>query len=143
MSSCGQCDKYTIHQPFFVCYPLSPTYVTYRATLKGTSEMDSKSLVSLLGVWVSKRERIIVSGILMTVDSECSVVIHSLTEGECLMPSPSPHTTSTMTAPDPTVVFNTPMIVIGVLVPSVLLTLTCSISVVVIYIIRRKHRKIQ
>lgn len=79
----------------------------------------------------------------MTVDSECSVVIHSLTEGECLiMPSPSPHTTSTI-APVPTAVFNTPIIVIGVLVPSVLFTLACSISVVVIYIIRRKPRKIQ
>ena len=57
--------------------------MTFRARLGGSSETDSGSLISLLESWVSGGATIIVTGVLMTVDAECSVAISSLSEGEC------------------------------------------------------------
>ena len=64
--------------------------MTYRARLEGTSERGSDSLISLIEDWVRGGPGVIVTGVLMTVDSHCSVAISSLSEGECL-----PHDTST------------------------------------------------
>ena len=72
-----------IERQSFSCIPKSPTYMTYRARLEGTSETESGSLISLIEEWVSDGASIIVTGVLMTVDSECSVAISSLTEKEC------------------------------------------------------------
>ena len=84
--SCSDCDITSdiIDKLSFSCFPESPTYVTYRARLEGTSETDSGSLISLIEEWVSGGASIIVTGVLMTVDSECSVAISSFREGECL-----------------------------------------------------------
>ena len=84
--TCAECaiTSDIIDRESFMCYPESPTYVTYRARLEGTSETDSGSLISLIEKWVfSSEASIIVTGVLMTVDSECSVAISSLSEGEC------------------------------------------------------------
>ena len=83
--SCSDCGITSdiIDRQSFLCYPESPTYVTYRARLEGTSETDSGSLISLIEDWVRDGASIIVNGVLMTVDSECSVAISSLREGEC------------------------------------------------------------
>ena len=74
----------------------------YRARLEGTSETDSGSLISLIEQWVRGGASIIVTGVLMTVDSECSVAISSLSEGECspTQPTETDHTSSsTITTP--------------------------------------------
>ena len=85
-NSCSDCGitNDLIDEQKFSCFSESPTYVTYRARLEGTSETDSGSLISLIEEWVSGGASIIVTGVLMTVDSECSVAISSLSEGECL-----------------------------------------------------------
>ena len=58
--------------------------MTYRARLEGTSETDSDSLISLIEDWVrGGGASVIVTGILMIVDSHCSVAISSLREPEC------------------------------------------------------------
>ena len=85
-ASCAECGITSdiIDKQSFACFRESPKYVTYRARLSGTSETDSGSLISLIEEWVSGgRASIIVTGVLMTVDSECSVAISSLSEGEC------------------------------------------------------------
>ena len=96
MGSCTECSSDIIDKPSFSCFDESPKHVTYRARLEGTSETDSGSLISLIEQWVRGGASIIVTGVLMTVDSECSVVISSLSEGECspITPTTSP-TTST------------------------------------------------
>ena len=76
------------------CKSESLQHVTYSARLEGTSETDSGSLISLIEEWVSGGASIIMAGIQMTVDSECSVAISSLSEKECFP------TTSTMTTND-------------------------------------------
>ena len=102
--SCTKCDiiSLVIDTPSFACFPESPTSVIYRARLKSISETDSGSLISLIEEWVSSGASIIVTGVLMTVDSKCSVAISSLSEGECQPPPTNPTTDSEVTTPDPT-----------------------------------------
>ena len=83
---CAECESGIIDRPSFVCYPESPSHVTYRARLEGTSERGSDSLISLIEDWVSGGPGVIVTGVLMTVDSHCSVAISFLSERECLPP---------------------------------------------------------
>ena len=101
-SSCPQCGHVNIDRRSFACYPESPTRVTYRARLEGTSETDSGSLISLIEKWVRGGASIIVTGVLMTVDSECSVPISSLSEGECQPPITDPTVVPTDSTTDPT-----------------------------------------
>ena len=104
--SCAECgiSSDIIDRQSFSCYPESPTHVTFRARLGGSSETDSGSLISLLESWVSGGATIIVTGVLMTVDAECSVAISSLGEGECSMTTTQPPdtTASTPTSTDST-----------------------------------------
>ena len=95
--SCIGCDitNNIIDIPSFLCYPDSHMYVTYRARLEGTSEIDSGSLISLLEKWVSDRASISVTGIQITVDPDCSVAISSLSEEECLLIKSTPTTSTT------------------------------------------------
>ena len=92
-TSCGECapEIEMIDNHFFVCYPESPSHVTYRARLEGTSERESDSLISLIEDWVSGGPGVIVTGVLMTVDRHCSVAISFLSEREC--PPPPANTT--------------------------------------------------
>ena len=69
--------------------------MTYRARLEGTSETDSGSLISLIEQWVRGGASVIVTGVLMTVDSDCSVAISSLSEPECSPPTNPPSTDPT------------------------------------------------
>ena len=82
--SCAECGigRNSINRQSFACF--SECHVTFRARLEGSSETDSGSLISLLESWVSGGATIILTGILMTVDAECSVAITSLSEKECL-----------------------------------------------------------
>ena len=95
-ASCAECGitNDIIDKQSFACSPESPTYVTYHARLEGTSETDSGSLISLIEEWVSGGANIIVTEVLMTVDSECSVAISSLSEGECSLPVTNSTTTT-------------------------------------------------
>ena len=99
MSSCGECSSVMIDNQFLLCYPESPAFLTYRARLEGTSETDSGSLTSLIEEWVTGGgANVTVTGILMTVDSHCSVAISSLSQPECSPPSNTePRTNSTST----------------------------------------------
>ena len=84
-ASCGECvSEMVIDNQFFVCYPECPSHVTYRARLEGTSERESDSLISLIEEWVRGGDSVIVTGVLTTVDPDCTVAISSsLSEGEC------------------------------------------------------------
>ena len=82
-SSCGECSSEMIDNQFFVCYPESPSFLTYRARLEGTRETDSDSLISLIEEWVRGGVSLIVTGVLMTVDPHCSVAISSPDQPEC------------------------------------------------------------
>ena len=95
--SCTECGVTSafIDTPSFACFFESPTSVTYRARLLGSSETDSGSLISLILEWVSGGAGIIMTGVLVTVDSECPVAVSSLGEGECQPPTTEPTTKPT------------------------------------------------
>ena len=128
-ASCAECGitDDIIDEQSFACFPESPTYVTYRARLEGTSETDSGSLISLIEEWVSGGTSIIVTGVLVTVDSECSVAISSLSEGEC---SPTqPPTTDTSTA-----------IIGGVVAVIVIVSVAITITIIAVtLIVKNRH----
>ena len=69
-ASCADCGitNDIIDKELFRCFPDSPSHVTYRARLQGTSETDSGSLISLIEKWVSNGADIGVTGLHMTVD---------------------------------------------------------------------------
>ena len=70
--SCAECGIRSdiVDEQSFACFPESPTHVTFRARLGGSSETDSGSLISLLESWVSSGATVIVTGVLMTVDAQ-------------------------------------------------------------------------
>ena len=141
---CGIIDD-VITEPTFACFPESPNYVTYRATLKGTSDTASVSLISFIEDWVSGRPSIIVTGVLLSVDSDCSVAISSLSEEEC-SPTERPNTnittvpnsdtgdTSDKSSPSD----NTAAIIGGVVAVVLILAITAAfIAIVVVRYLRR------
>ena len=147
-ASCVDCsiDSDIIDRESFACYPESPTYVTYRARLEGTSESDSGSLISLIEKWVSGGASIIVTGVLMTVDSECSVAISSLSEGECSPTQPPPTDTkppttdnTTDTQTDQTSTDNTAAIIGGVVAVAIVLIITVGIIVIVVLVLKSRR----
>ena len=132
---CIECTSENIDRQSFSCFEESPSFVTYRARLEGTWETDSDSLISLIENWLRGGEAsVIVTGILMNVDSTCSVAISSLSEPECFKPTPSsvvtPTTSSFLSQPPLSVTNtctcsdNTPSIVAGVVVAVVAIMVT-------------------
>ena len=137
-ASCAECgiSSDVIDEQFFACFPESPTHVTFRARLGGSSETDSGSLISLLESWVSGGATIIVTGVLMTVDAECSVAISSLSEGECSMTT----TTGTSSTSNTD---NTAAIIGGVVVVAVvfIIALTVLIFGIVALVLKSRRRE--
>ena len=100
-TSCPDCSDDIIDRQSFTCFPESPTHVTYRARLEGTSEKDGVSLISLIEVWVRGGPHVVVTEVLMTVDSECLVAISDLSEEECSTPPPDPTIATTASTIEP------------------------------------------
>ena len=98
-SECAISGDIIIDEQVFACYSESPSFVTYRARIKGTSVIDSGSLVSLIEEWARSGDAtIIVTRVLMVVDQDCSVAIPSLTVQEECAPLPT-STNSSTTSP--------------------------------------------
>ena len=133
-ASCGECvSEMVIDNQFFVCYPESPSHVTYRARLEGTSKRESGSLIFLIEEWVRGGASVIVTGVLMTVDPDCSVTISSLSEGEC----------STSVAGDKKSDDggNTAAIIGGVV--AIVLTIAIIVAVVIVFLVlKSRHQEL-
>ena len=152
--SCAECgiSSDIIDRQSFSCFPESPTHVTFRARLGGSSETDGGSLISLLESWVSGGATIIVTGVLMTVDAECSVAISSLSEGECSMTTTQPPdtTASTPSSTDSTgtpssdsqsSTDNTAAVIGGVVAVILIIAITIIIIIIAIMALIMKSRR--
>lgn len=104
--------------------------VTYRARLKGTSEISSTALVSVIEDWVSGGSGVVVTGVRMTLDSECAVAISSLDERECQSPANDPSTSSSDNAA-----------IIGGIVAAIVAVLIISITAVIVVLLILRHRR--
>ena len=139
-ASCAECGVTSdiIDRQSFACSPESPTSVIHCARLEGTSEIDSSSLISLIEEWVSDGPSIIVTGVRMAVDSECSVAISSLSEGECspIITDPTMDTKGPSST-DQTSSDNTAAIIGGVV--AVVLIITIGIIVIIVVVLKNRH----
>ena len=100
ISSCTDCND-IIDMQSLDC--ASESVIIYRARLEGTSQRDSGSLISVIETWISSGPSFIVTELLMTVDSQCTVVILSLSDhGDCTQSITDTTTSSTTpnTIPD-------------------------------------------
>ena len=152
-ASCTECTSENIERQSFSCFEESPSFVTYRARLEGTSETDSDSLISLIEDWVrGGGANVIVTGILMTVDPHCSVAISSLSEPECspappftalASPSPTPHDTSRITVSSAESCLcsdNTPAIIGGIVAIVIVVTTAGTIIAIVALVLKSQGR---
>ena len=148
-SSCSECGPEMIDNQLFVCYPESPSFLMYRARLEGTSERDSGSLVSLIEAWVSGGgASLIMTGVLVTVDSHCSVAISSLNEPEC-SPSHTPTATSSPSTDMPAVERSSdeePVQVSdaigGVVAVVIALIIAIAVITIIILVLRNRHGEV-
>ena len=93
ISSCTDCND-IIDMQSLDCG--SESVIIYRARLEGTSQRDSGSLISVIETWVTSGPSFIVTELLMTVDSQCTVVILSLSDhGDCIQTITDTTTSST------------------------------------------------
>ena len=125
----------------FACFQDSPNSVTYRARLKGTSNENSASVIE---EWVSSGPNVRVRGLLMWVDTQCSVVISDFSEEECSGPSSELHgVTTTVSTTDGQRVDNqndnTVALVGGVVAVVIVLIVTVGVIVVVALVVRNHH----
>ena len=74
-TSCSNCaiTSSRIDQQSFTCDSESPTYVTYRARLEGTSETDSGSLIPLIEAWTRSGPNITAGGERLSVSQETPI----------------------------------------------------------------------
>ena len=122
-----------IKEESFVCFPGSEEYVTFRAQLNSTADVESSTLLSLIKGWVSTGPTIHVSGVLRRVDKDCPVAISDFSEGECVI---SP-TESQAAQSD-----NIAAIVGGVVVIVVVIAVTTAVIVVVAQIMKNHHAQV-
>ena len=111
----------------------SESVIVYRARLEGTSQTDSSSLISLIEDWVNTGPSLIVTGILMKVDSECAVAISSLSDGECIQ-------ISTDSSPSSTSSSQTSSAIIGGVVATVIV-ITVGVVIVIVSVLVFKARQ--
>ena len=133
---CEGCAPGMIDNQFFVCYPESPSHVTYRARLEGTSERGSDYLISLIEDWVRGGPGVNVTGVLMTVDSHCSVAIPSLIVGECYPPPTDLPVVTWSTDTGET----TSGIIAGAAMAVTVISLIIAITIAIVFLVLKKSR---
>ena len=125
-----------IDRPSFTCYPESPSHVTYRARLGGTSEVEVGVFISLIEKWVRDGVSINVTGVQMMVATNCSVAISSLSEAECF---PDTHTTTS----DCNSCSDTTSATAGGVVVAVLFIIAASITIITVaFILKSRYVEI-
>ena len=139
---CAECESGIVDRPSFIYYPESPSHVTYRARLEGTSERGSDSLISLIEDWVRGGPGVIVTGVLMTVDPHCTVAISSLSERECLPPPANTDLTAIggVDSPAPDTGANQEGLIAGAVVAVVVIVLIIAITIAIVVIVLKSRR---
>lgn len=67
----------------FQCFTQGAHEVTFRAHLYATPTATLQQLIAHISHWVTNGASIAISGLLLTVDSRCDIVIASFSEPEC------------------------------------------------------------
>jgi hypothetical protein len=106
--------------------------------MEGTSERDSSSLISLIEAWVrGGGASLIMTGVLMTVDSHCSVAISSPNEPECSTDMPAVERSS-----DKESVQVSDAIIGGIVAVVIVLIITIAVMTIIILVLRNRHGEV-
>ena len=137
ISSCTDCND-IIDMQSLDC--ASESVIIYRARLEGTSQRDSGSLISVIETWVSSEPSFIVTELLMTVDSQCTVVILSLSDhGDCTQTITDTNTTPSSSSSDSTS-SNTAAIIGGSVVAVVIVIVIGVVTVAIVALVIKSHQ---
>ena len=84
-SLCESCELTVNHiaDGGFQCFTQGAHEVTFRAHLYATPVATLQQLIAHISHWVENGASIAISGLLLTVDSRCDIVIASFSEPEC------------------------------------------------------------
>lgn len=85
VSMCGSCGLTVNHvaDGGFQCFTQGAHEVTFRAHLYATPTATLQQLIAHISHWVKNGASIAISGLLLTVDRQCDVVITSFSDPEC------------------------------------------------------------
>lgn len=115
-SLCESCELTVNHiaDGGFQCFTQGAHEVTFRAHLYATPTATLQQLIAHISHWVENGASIAISGLLLTVDSRCDIVIASFSEPECYgvvetSEPPTPTTIEKMTTEMTTVSDSTTM----------------------------------
>ena len=128
-----QCDftRDRITDGGFQCFPDSPQFVTYRATLHGTLQASTSQLIRDIQDWLSSNTPLLVQAQLLNPDPTCAVAISSSSESEC---RPDETTTQGMET-TPTIISTG--IIAGVIIVVVIAMVI--VSIILIIVVRYKR----
>ena len=76
-----------ILKPTFRCFVESEDAVTYRAEILGTGVVSAADITSHIQDWITQGALITYDFILIAVDSSCQVIVASVQDPECSIPS--------------------------------------------------------
>ena len=85
ITQCGSCGLTANHiaDGGFQCFTQGAHEVTFRAHLYATPTSTPQELITHIIHWVKNGASVAISGLLLTVDRRCDVVIESFSEPEC------------------------------------------------------------
>lgn len=79
-----------IVQSGFQCFDSNLQAVTFRAALRGLSDVTSADLLTYTENWVHSEATVSVQSLRLEVDSDCPVTISSFSDSECGQSTPEP-----------------------------------------------------
>ena len=136
---CGFTDA-SIDKQSFSCYSQSPSFVTYRARLEGTSQTDSDHFISLIEQWVMGGASVIVAKVLLKMDSKCSVEISDLSEDECIMEvTVDPRQDEVLTTEPNSGSPSLTTILIGIIVIVIVIIIAITATVIAVLVLRSRQ----
>ncbi len=97
----------------FQCFSQNGHEVTFRTTLHETSQFSIMELINAILQWIDAGAVTSLSGVLLTVDPQCEVIIESIIDPECTstVTPPYPVTTTNLTVTKETTTYHTDSIV--------------------------------
>ncbi len=82
----------------FQCFSQNAHEVTFRTTLHETSQFSIMELINAILQWIDAGAVTSLSGVLLTVDPQCEIIIESIIDPECTTVTPPyPVTTTNLT----------------------------------------------
>ena len=122
----------------FICFPESPTAVTFRAKISGSQQVLTSQLISFLEEWTSSSVLILVQAQLLSVDGSCDVEISSASDPECVSVSTTSVSTPTVSTPSPSGLNVTLISIIAVVA---ILLLAIIVVILALLLARWKHKR--